>query len=173
MDENEAPRMFLPLDEAGELPQLTPPAIRESEAVQAMLRGLFAGAGTQLASEIILAFEAGLAQLAATVREQPAPRTGGATARPMGTGTMVIAGLATATSSATGSVVTVREDAPGPAGPVDIVIFRLLILLLIAIDITLAERLLPPDERQTFNELIANIAILLAIAWRINDKRKR
>jgi hypothetical protein len=95
--------------------------------------------------------------------QQAAPRTITGSASLTATATVVAyAGVATAVAqSGDGAVEAVSGSAP--ARPIDIVTFRLVILLLIALDMTLAENLLPPEKQQMLINLITNIGVLLAI----------
>lgn len=60
-----------------------------------------------------------------------------------------------------------------PARPVETMTLALVILLLIAVDMTLAEARLSPEEHQMFSDLIANIGIVLAVTSLWSAGRKR
>ena len=57
--------------------------------------------------------------------------------------------------------------------PIDVRTLSLVVLLLIAIDLTLAESRLWPEQHQIFTDLITNIGFVLAIATVWHDSHKR
>lgn len=84
--------------------------------------------------------------------------------------------VAVADATAAIDTVTVTVDEPArraPARSPEIVTMVLVVLLLIAIDLTLLEMRLSPEERKVFDELIANIGLVLAVASICRDIRKR
>jgi hypothetical protein len=89
---------------------------------------------------------------------------------------LVAVAVAVADAGAAVDTVAVTVDEPArrtPARSAEIVIMLLVVLLLLAIDLTLIEMRLSPEERTVLKDLIENIGFFLAVASICRDIRKR
>jgi len=153
------------------------PIIRAAQEYVDQARAAQKKTGPILASgaEIALALDAGMAELIAAVRRQAAPRHHTASAHLTVTPTVfAMAGVATATGTATGAVTVVKQDEAGrtlvPASV--IVALAPWLLLLIAFALSLGETQLSSEQHQFLSDYITNFALALAVAWRIRDNGK-
>jgi hypothetical protein len=150
------------------------PIIQAAQEYVDQARAAQGGAGPILGSgtEIVLALDAGMAELVATIRRQARPRHHTASAHLTVTPTFVAMAEAAA---ATDTLIVVKQDEAGrtlvPAGVV--VALSPWLLLVIAFALSLGESQLSPEQHQFLSDYITNFALALAVAWRIRDSGKR